>query len=147
MFLILPISKNWLIFYAIILTAGYAYNTYEESKLNKFQTITECATFLIKDKTNAYRWTESFTCEQFTETLIKNAKDSGYLLRTYTLTGNELTIYKSDSASYIGGSWGEGTGHAVCSFDIGEKKYVIEPQTDSIFEIVNGRFVGLYRGE
>lgn len=83
---------------------------------------------------------------------VQNAHEKGYRLEYLGLYGRELTTYQSDYVSYtrslgLISYWGEGDGHAVCLAYIGDRRIVIEPQTDVVFEKLNGRYIGLYSGE
>lgn len=115
--------------------------------LNDFQSLNECITFLTLDNTNTYTWTSDFTCESFTRMLIVNAKNKGYYLKYLALDGYSLEVYQSDYVARYGGTWGAGSGHAICAFSIGDKNYVIEPQTDVVLEIKNGHYFGVWKGE
>jgi len=121
--------------------------------LKDFSSIKELVDFLMVDRSNELVYSSpNFVCYHFTETLIRNARAKGYRLEYLGLYGRELSTYQADYLSYerslgLIGYWGEGDGHAVCVAFIGGRKIVIEPQTDVVFEELNGRFVGLYRGE
>jgi len=102
----------------------------------------EIITFLNNDDTDTLNWSESFTCEDFTETLIEKGKEKGYRMSKYSLEGSELSKYEESWISYAESRgyvvwWGEGDSHAVCKAYITElnKHVLIEPQSDAIFTI------------
>jgi len=119
-----------------LLFIGYiSYQEYEYSlkrvKLENFKTRTELKNFLEKDGTNELIWTEEFTCEKFSETLMNNAKELGYRLDIHIITNQSWL----DVNDYVG----EGD-HAVCkAYIVNEEKWVlVEPQTDEIIDkIIN----------
>jgi len=120
--------------------------------LKEFTSVEEIIIFLKEDNTNEFIWSQDFTCAQFSEMLIRRAKEKGYYLRYLGLYGIDLKHYQDDYVLYMESLgyiswWGPGEGHAICVTFLEGRKIVIEPQTDVILEEVNGRYVGLYRGE
>ena len=160
MAIVIPIPRTkkqaifWAIVYGVIIFIGFVgwqHEQYEISKLSSFQTVDELVGFLKRDNTDSFVWSSKFTCKDFSDNLIQRAKDKGYYLQYLALSGKSLEKYQDDYGSYMGSlgyiiSWGGGEGHAVCYLNIGGRKIVVEPQTDVVFEEINGRYVGLYGG-
>ena len=120
----------------------------EQSEISKF------VGFLREDNTNSLVWSSTFTCKDFSNTLIQRAKEKGYDLQYLALSGESLKNYFYDYDSYMGslgyivprGASESHAGHAVCSFDAWNKKLVVEPQSDVVLEEIGGRYIGLYGG-
>ena len=51
------------------------------------------------------------------------------------------------SSGGIIGTWGDGEGHAICIAHIEGEVFIIEPQSDVVLKLVNGKYVGVYLGE
>jgi len=121
--------------------------------LKDFSSTNELVAFLKTDKTNEIVYSSpDFVCHHFSETLIRNARAEGYRLEYLGIYGKSLTNYQEDYVSYLSssgivGTWGDGEGHAVCVAYIGSQTIVIEPQSDVIFSLENGRYQGIYMGE
>ena len=136
------------IFYSLFfgfIILGIVYFNYVEYLENKdlkdFSYMKELITFLNSDDTDTLTWSESFTCEDFTRTLIERGKEKGYRMSKYSLEYSELSKYKEswisyvESKGYIAGEWGSGYSHAVCEAYISElnEHVLVEPQNDAIF--------------
>lgn len=121
--------------------------------LQDFSSKEELVFFLRLDKTNENIYSyPNYVCHHFTETLIRNAHEEGYRIEYLGIYGNDLKDYENAYISFLSqkgiiSTWGEGEGHAICVAYIGDKKILIEPQTDVFFEVKNGRYIGLYMGE
>jgi len=142
--------------FLIVLAVGYGLYeyVYKPSLLNNFESLNELGYFLMNDNTNGLVWSESFTCMDFSVTLVLNAEELGYPVSVYTLEGEELEIYQrcfdnyAMSKGYISW-WGKGDSHAICKTFVKEMDcfVYIEPQTDTILTKTNGGFRIIYGGE
>jgi len=121
--------------------------------LRGFSSTKELISFLKSDDTNELVYSSpNFVCHHFSETLIRNARAKGYRIEYLGIYGESLLNYQNDYVSYLSslgvmGTWGDGEGHAVCVVYIGEQMIIIEPQTDVVFRLENGRYHGIYMGE
>lgn len=118
----------------------------------EFTSLDELIIFLSSDGTNELVYSSNFVCHHFSETLIRNAREEKYRLEYLGLYGKDLKAYCDDYVLYMEklgyvSWWGTGEGHAVCTVSIVDRVFVIESQTDVILERVDGRYVGVYRGE
>jgi len=124
-----------------------------QAVMKDFSSVNELVSFLKSDKTNEIVYSSpDFVCHHFTETLIRNARVKGYRLEYLGLYGKSLQNYKDDYVSYLAlyniiGTWGDGEGHAVCVAYIRDQTIIIEPQSDVVFILENGRYRGTYMGE
>jgi len=128
-----------------------------------FESVDALVSFLDADNVSDIEWTEDFVCADFTDLLIKRAEAAGYNTILYRgMYGIDLYSFSEvmDNVSYTnpyGRTWGSGGldlsylgpggGHAVCETTIGNKTILIEPQNDMIFELANGVYTVLYKGE
>lgn len=121
--------------------------------LKDFSSITELIAFLKSDNTNEIVYSSpDFVCHHFAETLIRQAKAEGYRVEYLGIYGKSLQNYQDDYVSYLSksgiiGTWGDGEGHAVCVAYITDQTVVIEPQSDVVFILENGRYRGIFMGE
>ena len=105
-------KKHVVLVNIILLLALFGSLEYERCTLCDFNKREDLIMFLSTDSTNTMEYTTSFNCEDFSRTLIQEAKKSGYRLYYYSTFD-----------------------HALCkAYLIKENKWVIvEPQTDEIF--------------
>jgi len=82
-----------------------------------FSTEKELVYFLAQDKTNENEFVETtYDCDDFSFDLVNNAKTKGYIIHP------EVLIEQ---------------GHMICWTLVGNKVYLIEPQTDEYIAISN----------
>jgi len=128
-----------------------------------FESVEELQSFLDADNVSGIEWTEDFVCADFTDLLIERVEDTGYNTLLYRgIYGVDLYTFSEvmDTVSYTspyGRTWESGGldlsdldpggGHAVCETTIGNKTIIIEPQNDMIFELSEGVYTVLYKGE
>jgi len=126
-----------------------------------FGSVDELISFLDEDGVNEFDWIKDcYMCGEFTNSLIKRAEYAGY--NTFScriMEGDDLQRYSDVMANvsytspygitwqHSGGLELSGAGHAVCETTIGNKTIIIEPQNDMIFELLNGIYSVLYKGE
>jgi len=140
MIFFIPRTKNQLILFLVIgsLIIGAYY--YEDSKLRNFNNTNELRAFLTQDDTDQYRWSEDFTCEDFTNMLIENAKTDGYRLN-YVSVDDPNSLWPNEDFYWVG----EG-GHALCLAYIenSETWVCVEPQNDHILPNNTGQEPSLF---
>ena len=104
-------------------------------RLSNFQTRQDLEDFLFYDTTDRNQYTINFDCSDFAMQLQKNAYESGYRVRLYTLDSKAEQEKYNSSLKEIG-YWVEyaPTGHLICkAYIIDENVWVlIEPQGDLI---------------
>ena len=112
----------------IIIALAGAYNYLQESQIRDFETMTELRTFLENDYTDRIPWTTGFDCEEFTDTLIENARLQGYRLRSI-IVDDPNSLWPNNNFYWVG----EGS-HAVCIAFVAADgcEYYIEPQNDRV---------------
>lgn len=134
MIFIIPRSWKGVFAYGIIGLIIIVYNVsleYEKLQLNNFQTRRELGNFLNQDLISENKWTAWYTCDDFTDDLIKNAENKKYLLEK-AIVENPNALWPNSQ-----GYWeGEGP-HALCIayIESENKWYYIEPQTDEILGV------------
>lgn len=132
MIFFIPRTKNQFIVFVVIigLATGYYYY-YEDSKLSNFKNMYDLKSFLASDKTDKLIWTEDFTCEDFTNTLIENAKIKGYRLKPVSVN-DPNALWPNEKFYWVGDG-----GHALCIAYVESegKWYYIEPQNDAILGV------------
>jgi len=92
---------------------------YERGYIRKFVSKDEVMSFLNRDDTNNFEWTEDFDCTQFANRLVKNALEEGILACV-------VEIDFPDAA------------HDIVAFSTDEGILYVEPQTDEIVHPVVG---------
>jgi len=98
---------------------------YDRYVLEDFQDRDELITFLHSDNTDSMVYTSDFVCEDFSRTLIRRARDSGYRMYFYVMDiKNPKTLRLLEDPDYVK--------HAICkAYIISENKWIeVEPQTD-----------------
>lgn len=122
--------------------------------LRDFSSTNELIQYLQSDDTNEIVYSSpDFVCHHFTENLIRNARAGGYRLEYLGIYGQSLKQYQDDYVSFLSSSggiiatWGDGEGHAICIAHIEGEVFIIEPQSDVVLKLVNGKYVGVYIGE
>ena len=122
--------------------------------LRDFSSTTELIQYLQSDDTNEIVYSSpDFVCHHFSETLIRHARAEGYRLEYLGIYGQSLKQYQDDYVFFLStlggilGTWGDGEGHAVCIAYIEGEAFTIEPQSDVVLKMVNGKYIGVYLGE
>lgn len=131
----------------------------EAEPLNPFVSVDDLVRFLDNDNVSDVIYVSSFTCGDFAQALVNRAHDAGYDLRVYSMWDSELDDFKQyvESLEYVqnieGGTltttfvYGFGSGHAICKTEIDSMTYVMEPQNDMVFRVIDDGYEIVYFGE
>lgn len=131
----------------------------EPEPLKPFESVDDLIRFLDNDNVSDVVYASDFTCGDFAEALVNRAHDAGYDLNVYSMFDSELDDFKRyvETREFVTVeegvttittfSYGFGSGHAVCETEIDTVVYVIEPQNDMVFEVIEDGYDIVYFGE
>lgn len=126
----------------------------EPEPLKPFTSVDDLIRFLDDDNVSDVVYASDFVCGDFARALENRAHDAGYDLEYHSMFGWELDSFKIyvktlryvrvvdgvetiTTFSYGTSVIDPGYGHAVCKTEIGPESYLVEPQSDQVYRIVD----------